>query len=215
MSKRVGVPFASDPEAVRRKKFKETFSPAQIQGKIVKAKAGGRSLEFIYCNFSNEKEVHTAIIGDSIVNGVCIDSCSVFSVSGGKVNDFYELLPTMKSYRNVIVAVGSNNLSLWVEAGEDPHLVLEQVKDLLSSIASLEHRPNVVICTVLKRLHAKHSNISDFNALVVNSDMRYLKLHREVQSSTCFKDDGVHLNDRGLQQLAYAFNKGLRDHKLK
>ena len=105
MSKRVGVPFASDPEAVRRKKFKETFSPAQIQGKIVKAKADGRSLEFIYCNFSNEKEVHTAIIGDSIVNGVCIDSCSVFSLSGGKFNDFYELLPTMKSYRNVIVAV--------------------------------------------------------------------------------------------------------------
>ena len=86
----------------------------------------------------------------------------------------------------MIVAVGSNNLSLWGEAAEDPHLVLEQVKDLLSSIASLEHRPNVVICTVLKRLHAKHSNISDFNALVVNSNRRYLKLHREVQSSTFF-----------------------------
>ena len=89
------------------------------------------------------------------------------------------------------------------------------VKDLISSIASLEHRSNVVICTVLKRVHGKHSNNTDFNALIVNSIIRYLKLRREVSNSTCFKDDGVHLNNRRLQQLACAFNKGLRDYKSK
>ena len=162
----------------------------------------------------NSKEVHTAIIGDSIVNGICIDSCSVLSLSGGRINDFYEILPTLKSYRNIIVAVGSNNLSQWNEPGEPCESVFQQMKDLRSSITSMEHKPKVVICTVLKRVNARHSNIQDYNSLIVKSNFRYLKLHREISKSTCFKDDGVHLNEKGLQELACAFNKAMRDQRL-
>ena len=214
LSKRVGAPFQSDPDAVRRKRHKETFSKSQVQGKIVKSKPEGRSLEFFYCNFSNSKEVHTAIIRDSIVNGICIDSCSVLSLSGGRINDFYDILTTLKSYRNIIVAVGSNNLSQWNEPGEPCESVFQQMKDLRSSIASMEHKPKVVICTVLKRVNARHSKIQDYNSLIVKSNFRYLKLHREISKSTCFKDDGVHLNDKGLQALACAFNKAMRDQRL-
>ena len=56
----------------------------------------------------------------------------------------------MKSYKNVVVSVGGKNLSLRDETGEDPYLVFMHFKDLLSLIASLKHRPNVVISSDIK-----------------------------------------------------------------
>ena len=73
------------------------------------------------------------------------------------MNDFYDLLPTMKSYAKIIVNLGGNNLSKYNELGEAPESVLAQLKDLVDAIAKLENMPKVVVCTVLRRSKSNHS----------------------------------------------------------
>ena len=51
---RLGVPFATDTEATPRKTFKLAFSPAQVQGRIIKQPTTWRQLEFLFSNFANE-----------------------------------------------------------------------------------------------------------------------------------------------------------------
>ena len=76
--KRIGEPFASNPDVAQRKRFKETFSTQQLQGRIKKETVRGKSKEFLYTNFVNEVAVETALVGDSIVDNVCLNGCSTF-----------------------------------------------------------------------------------------------------------------------------------------
>ena len=78
-------------------KFKESFSKDQVQGKILKKMEKGRPVEFIPNNFQSHLELHTKIVGDSIVDNLCIDNCRTISLPVGRVEEVYEILDTVKS----------------------------------------------------------------------------------------------------------------------
>ena len=59
-SKRIGESFASNPDVAQRKRFNETFSAQQLQGRIKKETVRGKTKEFLYTNFVNEIAVETA-----------------------------------------------------------------------------------------------------------------------------------------------------------
>ena len=189
-----------------RKQFKPAFSEAQFQGRLTKLGTHGRTREFIYNDFCNEIGVTTALIGDSIVDNICLNGCFTYSLSGGHINDFFYLLPTLKSYNNIIIALGGNNLSHYNEAGEEPWRVLEQMQSLRNAMLAAENSPNVV-CTVLRRLRANHELIARYNELLINSDMSTFKLHREVTKRRKFNDDGIHLTLKGRRAFACAMKK--------
>ena len=143
-SKRIGEPFASNPDVAQRNRFKDTFSAQQLQGLIKKEIVRGKTKEFLYTNFVNKIAVETALIGNSIVYNIRLNGCSTFPLSGGVVNDFYDLLLTMKSYAKIIVCLGGSNLSKYNEPGEAPESVLAQLKELVDAIAKFENQPKVV-----------------------------------------------------------------------
>ena len=113
------------------------------------------------------------------------------------MNDFYDLLPTMKSYGKIILSLGGNNLSRYNEPGEAPESVLAQIKDLVDAFAKLENQPRVVVCTVLRRTRANHSYINTFNDILVISELSVFNLHRQVYKNRNFLEDGIHLTLRG------------------
>ena len=134
--KRVGEPCANDISAQPNKKFKETFSSYQTQGRIIKTgTSNARTSEILYTNFVNEFPVNTAL---SIVDNVCMSGVSTFSRGGGIISDFYSFIPTLKSYPMIVIAVGGNNLSHYGKPGESPEAVLEQLKSLREAILKLE-----------------------------------------------------------------------------
>ena len=110
---------------------------------------------------------------------------------------FFDLLPTLRSYNNIIFALGDNNLSHYNEAGEEPWRVLEQMHSLQNARLVAENLPNVVVRTVLRRLRANHELIARYNELLINSDMSTFNLHREVTKRRNFNDDGIHLTLKG------------------
>ena len=132
---RIGVPFASVSEAPTKKKMKPAFSESQEQFRLVKEATGG-NLEFLCNNFSNFEKLHTAVVGDSIVDSLCVDNCAVFSLSGGRVAQFYYLLDTLNSYRNIILLIGGNNLSFHDEPGQDPEEVFNEIEKILQICSS-------------------------------------------------------------------------------
>ena len=170
-SKRIGEPFASNLDVAQRKRFKETFSAQQLQGRIKKETVRGKTKGFLCTNFVNEIAVETALIGYSIVDNNGLNGCSTFSLFGGVVNDFYGLLPTMKSYAKIKVCLGGNNLSKYNEPGEAPESVLALLKDLVDAIAKHENQPKVVVCTVLQRSKSNRSYNNSFHDLLVNSEL--------------------------------------------
>ena len=211
---RIGVPFASVSNAPPKKKMKPAFSESQEQFRLVKEATGG-DLEFLCNNFSNFEKLHTAVVGDSIVDSLCVDNCAVFSLSGGRVAQFYSLLDTLVSYRNIILLIGGNNLSFHDEPGQHPEEVFNEIEKFYKSVRALPQKPTVVICTVLKRLKAKHFNIQRYNSMLTTSDLRFFPMHKEVSKSKCFKEsDGIHLTHKGFCELACGINKAMRDHNL-
>ena len=162
MTDRVDVPFGSLTDVPPRKNFKPVFSKSQVQGRIFKESTSG-SVEFMYSNFSKEETVHTAVVVDSIVDPLCLNNCSVFSLSGGRVDQFFLLLDTLASYRNVLLILGGDDLSYYGEKGDEAAVVLQRYGKVYEAIVNLRNKPKVVACTVLKRLHDKHWNISKFN----------------------------------------------------
>ena len=208
MDKRIGIPYASDSSIPPKKKFKPLYSLSQEHGRIVKNSDSGKTFEFIYNNFSNNENIHTAIVGDSIFDNICIDNCVTFSLSAGKIDDFFFLFDTLKPYPNIILAVGGNNLSNRNGGpGEQPPDVLRNIRELYEGIKTLQHSPRVIVCTVLKRLNCEHFNIQSFNAMLTNSNLPYFKLHQEVFKPKGFMPDGVHLNEKGRRDMASAVNK--------
>ena len=205
--KRIGETFASNPDVAQRKSFKETFSAQQLQGRIKKETVRGSGKEFLYTNFLNEVAVETALVGDSIVDNICLNGCSTFSLSGGVVNDLYDLLPTMKSYGKIILSLGRNNLSRYNEPGEAPESVLAQIKDLVDAFAKLENQPRVVVCTVLRSTRANHSYINTFHDILVNSQLSVFNLHQQVYKNRNFLEDGTHLILRGRKTYACGIKK--------
>ena len=195
--KRVGEPYANDIKVEPKKKFKEMFSSYQAQGRIIKTATNARTAEILYTNFVNEFPVDTALVGDSIADNVCMNGVSIFSRGGGIVSDFHSILPTLKSYTKIVIAVGGNNLSHYGKPGESPEDVLEQLKSLREAILKLEHKPQVVFCTVLRRLKDTHDHIKNFNKLPKNLDVPSFSLHRQVFKRRSFMDDGVHLTPTG------------------
>ena len=213
--RKVGETYVSNPYVAPRKKSKQSFSKDQVQGKILKKPENERSLEFILNNFQSHLELHTVIVGDSIVDNICIDNCLTIPLSGGRVEEFYEILDTVKSYRNVILAVGGNNLSLYDAPGELPEIVIGKIRQLYNRIKCFPHRPKVIVSTVLKMLKANHHYIERYNSQLMNSEIWHFKLHQDVCSRKCFKQsDGIHLTEKGFQELACAFNKCMRENGL-
>ena len=213
--RRVGETYVSNPYVAPRKKFKQSFSKNQVQGKILKKPENGRSLEFILYNFQSHLELHTVIVGGSIVDNLCIDNCLTISLSGGSVEEFYEILDTVKSYRNVILAVVGNNLSLYDAPGKLPEIVIGKILQLYNRIKCFPHRPKVIVSTVLKRSKANHHYIERYNSQLMNSEIWHFKLHQDVCSRKSFKEsDGIHLTEKRFQELACAFNKCMRENGL-
>ena len=209
--KRIGRPYAS-ANAPPKKALKPLFADDQINGRVTKLQPNGRNAEFIFNNFVGEN-VHTAIVGDSIFDSVCIRNCVTYSLSGGRIEQFHLLLDTLSVYRNVILAVGGNNLSNWGEPGEDPSVVVDKLRSLYNAIRGLENCPKVIVCSVLKR-NCSYWNIQRFNAVLRHSQLPFFKLHQEVCKSNLFLSDGVHLNLKGRKALACAMNKVVREHQL-
>ena len=212
--KRVGVPYANLVDEPPKKKFKPSFWKQQIQGRLWK-EINGQKLEFLYNNFDNEKKINTAIVGDSIVDSLCVDGCVSLSLSGGRVEQFYALLDTLESYKSVIFIIGGNNLSYFNEAGEEPEIVMGKIRKFYNAIRDLPQKPKVVACTVLKRCQAKHFNIDRFNAMLTSSSINFYRMHQHVHKAKCFKDsDGIHLTEEGFHALACGINKCIIDKKL-
>ena len=207
MDKRLGIPYASDSIVPPKKKFKPLYSTSQEHGRIIKKSDSGKTFEFIYNKFSNNENIHTAFVGDSIFDNICIDNCVKFSLFGGKIDDFFFLFDTLKSYPNIILAVGGNNLSNRNGGpGEQHPDVVRNIRELYEGIKTLQHSPRVIVCTVLKRLNCEHFNIQSFNAMLTNSNLSYFKLHQEVFKPKGFMPDGVHLNEKGRRDMASAMN---------
>ena len=141
--------------SLHEKNFKPAFSKSHVQRRIFKESSSG-PVEFIYNNFSNEETVPTAVVGDSIVDSLCVNNCSIFSLSGGRVDQFFILLDTLASYRKVVLILGGNDLANYGEKGDDAAVVLQRYGKLFEAIVNLPNKPKVVACTVLKRLHDKH-----------------------------------------------------------
>ena len=212
--KRVGVPYANLVDEPPKKKFKPSFSKQQIQGRLWK-EINGQKLEFLYNNFDNEKKINTAIVGDSIVDSLCVDACVSLSLSGGRVEQFYALLDTLESYKSVIFIIGGNNLSYFNEAGEEPEIVMGKIRKFYNAIRDLPQKPKVVACTALKRCQAKHFNIDRFNAMLTSSSIDFYRMHQHVHKAKCFKDsDGIHLTEEGFHALACGINKCIIEKKL-
>ena len=210
---RLGNLHGNNNSAPPKKWLKPLFANHKQQGRLVKDNIDGTTTEFIYNNFVDEEAVHTAIVGDSIFDSICVKNCVAYSLSGGKVNQFFVLLDTSVVYRNVILAVGGNNLAARNGPGEDPTDVLEKVRALYSDIRNLANRPRVIVCTVLKR-NCTHFNIQRFNAQLSQSNLPFFKLHKEVHKARSFLPDGVHLNEMGRKELACAINKAMRESHL-
>ena len=159
----------------------------------------------------NKIAVETALIGNSIVYNIRLNGCSTFSLSGSVVNEFNDLLPTMKSYAKIIVSLGGNNLSIYNESGEAPESVLAQLKELVDAIAKIENQPKVVVCTVLRRTKSNHSYINKFNNLLVISELSVFKFHWQVYKNQKFLEDGIHLTLRGRKTYACVIKKLLKE----
>ena len=158
-------------------------------------------------NFVNEIAVETVLIGNSNVHNNCLNGCSTFSLSGGVVNEFYGLLPAMKSYAKIIVSLGGNILSKHNEPREAPDSILAPLKELVDAIAKLENQPKIVVCTVLPRTKSNHSCIINFNYLLVKSELSVFKLHPQVYKNQNFLEDGIHLTLRGIKTYACGIKK--------
>ena len=188
-------------------KFKESFSKDQFQGKILKKTEKGRNIEFILNNFQSRLELHTKIVGDSIVDNLCIDNCRTISLPGGRVEDVNEILDTVKSCRNVILAVGGNNLSSYNAPCELPEILIGKIRQLYNRIKCFPHRPKVIVQTVLKRFMANHFYIERYNSQLMNSGIWYFKLHQMCAAGNASKNLTVFiLLKKGLQEIACAFN---------
>ena len=126
------------------------------------------------------------------------------------MNDFYDLLTTMKSYAKMIVCIGGNNLSKYNEPGEAPESVLAQLKDLVDAIAEHENQPKVVVRTVLRRSKSNRSYNNSFNDLLVNSELSVFKFHRLVYKNRNFWEDVIHLTLRGRKTYTFVNKKTLK-----
>ena len=182
---RLGNIHGNNNSAPPKKRLKPLFANHQQHGRIVRNHIDGTTAELIFNNFVDEEAVHTAIVGDSIFDSICVKNCVAYSLSGGKVNQFYVLLGTLAVYRNVILAVGGNNLAARNGPGEEPADVLEKVRALYSVIRNLENCPRVIVCTALKR-NCTHFNIQRFNAQLTQSNLPFFKLLKEVHKARSF-----------------------------
>ena len=169
---RLGNLHGNNNSAPPQKRLKPLFANHQQHGRLEMDNTDGNTTEFIYNNFVDEEAVHTAIVGNSIFDSICVKNCVAYSLSGGKVNQFFVLLDTLAVYRNVILAVGGNNLAARNGPGEDPTDVLEKVRALYSAIRNLANRPRVIMCTVLKR-NCTHFEIQRFNAQLSQSNLLF------------------------------------------
>ena len=204
---RVGVLYASESGVPPKKKLKPAFFEAQEQARVVKIDSNGRIREFLVTNFCNEISVSRVLLGDSIVDNICLNGCVTYSLRGGCVKDFEQILPNLATYRKVIIALGGNNLSRFDEPGEEPAEVLRQMQQLVTKLKEASNRPDVTVCTVLRRTKAKHDYILKFNELLTKSELSSFKLHREVYKKRNFMEDGVHLTLRGRKIFACAIKK--------
>ena len=141
-----------------------------------------------------------------------MNEVSTFSRDGGIVSDFYPILQTLKSYPKIVIAVGGNNLSDYGKPGESPEYVLEQLKSLREAILKLEHKPQVVLCTVLRRLKDTYDHIKNFNKFLENWEIPSFSLHRQVFKRRSFMDDGVHLTFKGRKNYTCAMKKLRKSH---
>ena len=175
--KQIGRPYAS-ANTPPKKALKPLFADDQVHRRVTKLRSNGRNAEFIFNDFVCET-VHTAIVGDSIFDNVCIRNCVKYSLSGGRVEQFQLLLDTLSVYRNVISAVSGTNLSNWSEPGGDPSVVFDKLRSLYTAIRGPENRPKVIVCSVLTR-NFSHWNIQRFNLVLRHSELPFFKLRKEV-----------------------------------
>ena len=63
------------------------------------------------------------------------------------------LLDTLTVYRNVILAVGGNNLAARNGLGEEPADVLDKIRASYSSIRNLAILPRIIVSTNEAKLH--------------------------------------------------------------
>ena len=151
--------------------------------------------------------VSTVLLDNSIVVNICLNECVTYSLGGGCVKDFEQILPSLATYRKVIIALGGNNLSRFDEPEEEPAEVLRQMQQLVTKLKEAGNRPDVTVWTVLRRTKAKHDYIHKFNELLTKSELSSFKLHREVYKNRNFMEDGVHLTLRGRKIFACAIKK--------
>ena len=92
MDERIGILHASDSSVSPKKQLKPLFSTTQEQVRIIKKSDTGKPLEFIYNNFSNKENIHTAEVGVPIFRNICNDNCVTFSLSGKKLTTSFSHL---------------------------------------------------------------------------------------------------------------------------
>ena len=85
---RLGNLHGNNDSAPPKKRLKPLFANHQQHGRLVKDNIDGTTTEFIYNNFVDEEEVHTAIVGVSIFDSICVQNCVAYSLSGGKLISF-------------------------------------------------------------------------------------------------------------------------------
>ena len=111
------------------KKTNPPSSAYQEQGRVVNM-ASGESHKYMWTGFRNEFDADTALIGDSIIDKICVHGVKTWFGSGGKVSDMYKIIPTLNSKKKIVVALGGNNLSLYNEPAHTLGSVLEELRYL-------------------------------------------------------------------------------------
>ena len=69
---RLGNLRGNNNSAPPKKRLKPLFADHQQHGKIVKNNIDETTAKFIYNKFVDEETVHTAIVGDSIFDSICV-----------------------------------------------------------------------------------------------------------------------------------------------
>ena len=207
------LPFVEPPP--NKKALKPLFNDHQSHGETFVNIPGRGTKQVIYNNFANNLEVHTAILGDSIVDSLCMDNCVAFSISGGLETDFKHIAEMCKPYRNIVITLGGNSLLTKERQPFHPaSVVLERLNDLYATLRQLPQSPRVVVCSVLKRHPDPRNCIVNFNTALRNSKLPSYNITRELTSMRLYKEDGIHLNEKGFKKPASHLRAAMRQHKM-
>ena len=176
----------------------ERFSARQQQGSV--ELHSGRTMFWNF--FDNDVKIDIALIGDSLLRDICTNGMCVYSIPGEVVEDFLapDVLDHLFCYKIVILgSIGGNNITTRSGKGaEKPDDVLKKTKLL---VGLLSEKNITVIVNTLTQRHGGHDWITEYNQLLLASELISHKVRGKLYSLDCWQDDRVHLTLKGRRDF--------------